>query len=157
MLIMNDKQIKSVCDFLNIPLIGIFSRDKLPVRKANGVYIINMQGSNQGDRRGTHWVGIYKKGSKKIYFDSFGQEPPLCIIKYLKHFLYSQNRIQDNDSGYCGEFTIVVLHKLVQNGGDLIKALKPYDFGSFSDERINDQILKKEWKNLLGSGTKMPK
>jgi len=44
---------------------------------------------------GTHWVAWYKNGNKKYYFDSFGLNPPLEIMKYLKApVFYNTDRVQ---------------------------------------------------------------
>ena len=47
---------------------GIFLRDTLPKKvKLNECGILNLD-SSSGD--GTHWVMWFKKGKKKLYFDS---------------------------------------------------------------------------------------
>ena len=49
---------------------GVFSRNNLPKLKY-GAYVINLDHS---ENTGTHWVVIYVKKDKVIYFDSFGFE-----------------------------------------------------------------------------------
>ena len=67
---------------LKIPFFrGVFLLDTLP-RKSNkkecGIVNFDKSGGS-----GTHWVAWYKNGETKIYFDSYGVQPPLEVIKYL--------------------------------------------------------------------------
>ena len=67
---------------LKIPYFrGVFLLDTLP-RKSNKKEcgIVNFDKSGGP---GTHWVAWYKNGKTKIYFDSYGVQPPLEVIKYL--------------------------------------------------------------------------
>ena len=62
---------------------------------------------------GTHWVCWYKNGKDKIYFDSFGVQPPLELIKYLSSpILYSTYQIQQYNDSNCGEWCLHVLNEL---------------------------------------------
>ena len=68
---------------LKIPCFrGVFLLDTLP-RKSNKKEcgIVNFDKSGGP---GTHWVAWYKNGKTKIYFDSYGVQPPLEVIDYLK-------------------------------------------------------------------------
>ena len=47
---------------------GIFSRDKLPNEKKDGVYVKNID--EHGDT-GTHWIAFFCTKTEVIYFDSF--------------------------------------------------------------------------------------
>ena len=60
---------------------GVFLLDTLP-RKPNKKEcgIVNFDKSGGP---GTHWVAWYKNVKIKIYFDSYGVQPPLEVIKYL--------------------------------------------------------------------------
>ena len=61
---------------------GVFMRDTLPEYLRNTECgIINF---NTHDQPGCHWVGYYKQGRNRIYFDSFGQITPSGIQRYLK-------------------------------------------------------------------------
>ena len=42
--------------------------------------IVNL---DKSDGPGTHWVSWYKNGKTKIYFDSYGAQPPIEVVKYL--------------------------------------------------------------------------
>ena len=60
---------------LKIPYFrGVFFLDTLP-RKPNKKEcgIVNF---DKSDGSGTHWVDWYKNGKTKIYFDSYGVQPP---------------------------------------------------------------------------------
>lgn len=91
-----------------IPLVGIFARDELPAKLGNGGYIVNMDDSAGP---GTHWTAFYIDGRKAAYFDSFGVEPPLEVIRALKPYKYTINRkvIQNPASGYCGMYCLVFI------------------------------------------------
>ena len=71
---------------------GVFLLDTLP-RKPNKKEcgIVNFDTS---DGPGTHWVAWYKNGRTKIYFDSYGVQPPLEVIDYLR--LYTITPINYN-------------------------------------------------------------
>ena len=72
---------------------GVFSRDTLPKKaKLNECGILNLD-SSSGD--GTHWVMSFEKGKNKLYFDSYGVQPPSELIAYLKSSIfYSSERVQ---------------------------------------------------------------
>ena len=60
---------------------GVFLLDTLPKKpnkKECGIVNFDKSGGP-----GTHWVAWYKNGKTKIYFDSYGVQPPLEVIKYL--------------------------------------------------------------------------
>src|SRR5271156_2532194 len=76
--------------------------------------IINFQGEMEGN--GTHWTAWFKKGETKIFFDSFGTNPPDELQKYLgKEILSGTFQIQQINSDICGELSILVLY-LLDNG-----------------------------------------
>ena len=57
---------------LNIPNFrGVFMKDELPKKPwKNECGIVNF---NSSFEPGSHWVAYYKKGKKRILFDSYGQ------------------------------------------------------------------------------------
>ena len=72
---------------------GVFLLDTLP-RKPNKKEcgIVNFVTS---DGPGTHWVAWYKNGRTKIYFDSYGVQPPLEVIRYLRRLIhYNTDQLQ---------------------------------------------------------------
>lgn len=97
---------------------GVYMRDELkfkPLKQECG--ILNLDCSNNS---GTHWVAWSKDEKDKIYFDSFGVQPPLELIKYLKSpILYSTFQIQNYNDTNCGEWCLYVLKEL-NKGRDYI-------------------------------------
>jgi hypothetical protein len=97
---------------LHIPYFrGVFVRDGLPKKtKRKECGILNLDNSAGN---GTHWVAWYKNDKYKYYFDSFGIQPPLELIKYLKSPIhYSTERIQPDDQVFCGHLCLYVLKQL---------------------------------------------
>lgn len=100
--------IEEICDSLKLPLVGVFSKNKLPRERQIGSYYINLQDAEDGN--GTHWTWfrIFENG-KAVYFDSFGVQLPEDIKEFLKPFApvpYSNRQIQDIHSSYCGWFCL---------------------------------------------------
>ena len=97
---------------LKIPYFkGVFLLDTLP-RKPNKKEcgIVNFDTS---DGPGTHWVAWYKNGRTKIYFDSYGVQPPLEVIQYLKGPIhYNTDQLQPAGEVFCGHLCLYVLKEL---------------------------------------------
>ena len=84
---------------------GVFLLDTLP-RKPNKKEcgIVNFD---------THWVAWYKNGKTKIYFDSYGVQPPLEVIKYLGSPIhYNTDQLQPAGEVFCGHLCLYVLKEL---------------------------------------------
>ena len=66
---------------------GVYSRNNLPNKIKKGAYVINL---DEYENTGTHWVSLFVKANKVIYFDSIGIEHisekliNLLVIKKLK-------------------------------------------------------------------------
>ena len=73
-----------------------FLRDTLSRKtKLNEYGVLNLD-SSSGD--GTHWVVWFKKGKNKLYFDSYGVQPPSELIAYPKSSIfYNSERVQQSD------------------------------------------------------------
>ena len=72
--------------------------------------IVNLQNSDQG---GSHWQSLCKQGANKYYFCSFGSDPPIEVVNYLKPPIMSSTfQIQDFDDTICGELSLLVLYLL---------------------------------------------
>jgi hypothetical protein len=99
-------------DELELPIIGVFSKDLLPKDRYEGSYYINMQNSEDGG--GTHWVlaKILKDNDgehKAIYFDSFGVGMPKEVEAFLSPFKpipYNNRQIQDLPTTQCGYYCL---------------------------------------------------
>ena len=60
---------------------SVYSRYNLPNKIKKGAYVINL---DKYENTGTHWVSLFVKANKVIYFDSFGVEHiPKEINKFI--------------------------------------------------------------------------
>ena len=105
-------------------------RDELNNRKCtnNECLILNIDHSRNN---GTYWVAIFISNGVRDYFDSFGFEPPLEVIEYLKgeERYYTTFQIQKSEDVICGHFCIYVLYRL-SNGAhfnDILDELYRYN------------------------------
>ncbi len=95
-------------------------RDQLPphpVIPECGIVNLDDEGDNPVGNAGTHWVAYYIDSTKKIYFDSFGLEPPKEVEQYLKHhdgrpILMQTQQLQATSDTICGQLCLFVLHHL---------------------------------------------
>ena len=124
----------------NTPLEDAVKRLNIP--KFRGCYCINMLpkiphrvecgilnlDNSRGD--GTHWTAWYVTGQaregdngNKIYFDSYGLDPPLEITDYLKRPIYrNTDCIQPKYTVVCGHLCLYVLKRL-SDGEEYINIL----------------------------------
>ena len=78
--------------------------------KLNECGILNLD-SSSGD--GTHWVMWLKKDKEKLYFDSYGVQPPDELIAYVKSpILYNSERVQQNGEVFCDHLCLFSLKQL---------------------------------------------
>ena len=85
---------------------GVCSRDNLPDKRKDGVYIINL---DEYSDVGTHWLALYVNDKIATYFDSFGIEhDPKEIKKFInnKNIIANIYSVQNYDSIICGYFCI---------------------------------------------------
>ena len=113
--------ILKIAKHLEIPNFkGVFTRDQLPEKIGNRESgIVNF---NTSKEPGSHWVAYFREGSKKIYFDSFGQVIPTEIQKYLKTKDEYRNNlpvierntdvVQEPNTVICGHLCLYVLDNL---------------------------------------------
>ena len=97
---------------LQIPIFrGVFMRNNLPPRpQKRECGILNLDDVSS---RGSHWVCWYKINNKKLYFDSFGVQPPRELIEYLgSPIYYNTERIQPDGEVICGHLCLYVLCRL---------------------------------------------
>ena len=87
---------------------GVYLLDQLPNKPKNrecGIVNLDKSGGN-----GTHWVAWYKNGKNKIYFDSYGVQPPIEVIRYLgKDIEYNTDQLQPRGEVFCGHLCLFVL------------------------------------------------
>ena len=92
---------------LKIPCLrGVFLLDTLPKKpskKECGIVNFDKSGGP-----GTHWVAWYKNGKTKIYFDSYGIQPPTEVINYLGKLIhYNTDQIQSVGQVFCGHLCFI--------------------------------------------------
>lgn len=103
---LSDIEIEDFEKTMKLPLVGVFCKDQLPVKKYIGDYYINLQDHDKGD--GTHWTffKIFENGDA-IYFDPFGMYMPEQVRQFLLPFkpvAVNSREIQDYYSECCGHF-----------------------------------------------------
>ena len=130
---------------------GVYSRNNLPNKIKKGAYVIDL---DEYENTGTHWVSLFVKANKVIYFDSFGIEHiPKEINKFinsdttkpssLKRIKSNIFRIQAYDSIMCGYFCIEFITYMLKS-----KTLLDYtNLFSPNDFKKNDRIIKRIFKN----------
>lgn len=128
-------------------------KDSLPYLNPRDVCVINIQDSTdpQGNPLpGVHWVAAGKLSPNRAwYFDSYGLHPPDTVVEKLgmprRNIQYAENQIQDDDSGTCGWFSILVCGLFDLCAGDPDKITQTFkDITSIFDSpdlRDNDRIL----------------
>jgi hypothetical protein len=146
--------IEDICKSLQLPLVGVFSKDELPKRHYIGSYYINMENSDEGN--GTHWIFCkINDDGKALYFDSFGIYPPENIDTFLtmfKPFMRSNRQIQDIRSESCGKFCLMCdnyINDELKLGNDLEDAFEKFLTVWSDDTKKNDRILNEMMKKLL--------
>ena len=115
----------------------------MPKTIKKGAYVINL---DEYENTGTHWVSLFVKANKVIYFDSFGIEHiPEEIDKFIgnKKFKASIFRIQACDSIMCGYFCIEFINYMLKGK----KLLDYTNLFSPNDFKENDQVVKRIFKN----------
>ena len=124
---------------------GVYSRNDLPNKIKKGAYVINL---DEYENTGTHWVSLFVKANRVIYFDSFAIEH---IPKEINKFINNNNnniesnmfRIQAYDSIMCGYFCIEFINYMLKG-----KTLLDYtNLFSPNDFKKNDRIVKRIFKN----------
>lgn len=144
---LTNKEVSEICEKINIPLVGVFSKNKLPKFVQSGGYIINLQDSDKG--YGSHWVGLSVDKGKAEYFDSFGFPAPNDVNEFLRNngfipYTSSEKQIQNVDSGTCGYYCIAFLHYTLVRGGSLKGFLDLFS----PDVEDNNRILQAFFLNL---------
>ena len=125
---------------------GVFSRNNLS-KKKDGAYIINL---DEYANVGTHWIALFCKKIKIVYFDSFGVEYiPNEIKEFSKKWPENKNIktnsfwIQEGNSIMCGYICIGFIDFTLAGKKltDYTNLFSPYDF------KKNDSIILSYFKN----------
>ena len=118
---LNNFELIKLANYLHLPNFrGVFMRDTLPTTSNDKECgIVNLNTSKQ---EGSHWTAYYKDGTKRIYFDSFGQITPIEVQKYLKTkdeftkdaavIERNSDIVQEPNTNICGQLCLYVLDKL---------------------------------------------
>ena len=117
---------------------GVYSRNNLPNKIKKGAHAINL---DEYENTGTHWISLFVKANKVIYFDSFGIEHiPEEINKFTgnKKIKASIFRIQAYESIMCGYFYIEFINYMLKG----MKLLDYTNLFSPNDFRILKEYLK---------------
>ena len=110
---------------------GVFSRDNLPKKIKDGVYVINL---DEYADTGTHWIVLFCKKNEIIYFDSFGVEH---ISEEIKEFIGNEN-IKANIFRVQGFINFMLAGKTLINFTNLF---------SLHDFKKNDSIILSYFKD----------
>ena len=111
---------------------GVYSRNNLPNKIKKGAYVINL---DEYENTGTHWVSLFVKANKVIYFDD-----KFIGNKKIKASIF---RIQAYDSIMCGYFCIEFINYMLKGK----KLLDYTNLFSPNDFKENDQVIKRKFKN----------
>ena len=108
---LNNFELEDAAKRLKIPSFrGVFLLDTLPTKpNKKECGIVNF---DKSAGPGTHWVAWYKNGKTKIYFDSYGVQPPTEVIYYLgKPIPYNTDKVQP-----VGEyFAVICVYTFLKN------------------------------------------
>jgi hypothetical protein len=109
---LSDDEIKDICGHLDLPLVGVYMKDELKKKMADGFYVVNMASRNdKNNPDGSHWVCCFKGYGRNTYFDSFGIVAPREIDAFLCHdYVYNKGDIQYINSNSCGWYCIAFMH-----------------------------------------------
>ena len=109
---------------------GVFSRYKLPRKKKNGTYVINL---DEYPDVGTRWIILFCFRNEIVYLDSFGVEH---VPKEIKKLVGNKNikanifRVQASNSVMCGYFCIGLIDFMLEGKKltDFKNMFFPHDF-----------------------------
>ena len=144
---LTDQQITKILSKYDVKFNGVYCKNQLPDKLDKGWYVINLQSSNQGDKKGTHWVCFKYDEPFCEYFDSFGIIYPKEILQrsHGKKILWNKMQIQDYNSTACGWFCIgcVLFNDKITSQQHFYRFLSYFS----SLTKVNDTILKQMLKN----------
>ena len=117
---------------------GAYSRNNLPKKNKKGAYVINL---DEYENTGTHWVALFLKTNKIIYFDSFSIEH---IPKEIEHVIGNKEikAFKEYDSIMCGHYCIEFINYMLK-GKTLLDYTNLFSPNNFKKK---DQIIKRIFK-----------
>jgi hypothetical protein len=138
----------NLCQYYDIELNGVYMKDELD-RPREGNYIINLASTGS---QGTHWTCLMLNKKLSIYFDSFGADEPVDVIKFIDKFntkktIFNNQIIQDLESDVCGYYCVAIFlfmknHIMMVKDLALKKFLKLFE----DDTKLNIEVLKNIFK-----------
>ena len=116
------------CQYLNIPINNVLSRDESsPHNHMQALFIYNLEPSYMS---GSHWVATYVKNGIINYFDSFGMPPFQEIVNHAKRknmtLLHQSDQIQNLLTTTCGYFCLFFLNEM-NKGRSYYDSLKVFN------------------------------
>lgn len=124
--------------------LGAFPSDKLPSSTPRVfAAIVNTSPSRVSDTG--HWIALYGRGSRLVYFDSFGSPPPrrgpiAAFCKRFRTVLYNRVSHQNSSENTCGGYCIYVLHRLC-SGASFRVVINKFLNIAHDDAFIRDFVL----------------
>ena len=143
--ILSNVDLMNIMKFLNIKIVGVFSKDKMP-KPQKGLFIINLDDSNNG---GTHWTMCSTLDNNVIYYDSFGEFAPIQVDTFIKQstgkskYLINRTQVQYLTATYCGWFVVAFIWHIVNSTGSIGSKMKSFN------NILNSESLKHNYDKLL--------
>ena len=134
------------CEYLNIPIKDVLSRDEnTPHNHMQALFIYNLEPSYMN---GSHWVATYVKNGIVNYFDSFGMPPFQELVDHVKKkkliLLHQNNQIQNINTTTCGYFCLYFLNEM-NKGTSYYDLLKVFNI---HDTMKNEKFIENHFKNM---------
>jgi hypothetical protein len=153
MSVLSNIDITDFSKYFKLPLIGVFSKDELPVVHKDGLYVVNM--SNH-DVEGTHWVGFGIEKGRCWFFDSYGVACPLEIEKFLQKYkpiIYSTKQIQKLNGSFCGWAVLLASYFMYHSKiKDIESRYKEFlNLFDFDDQIKNEKIIHSLFNKIKSS------
>ena len=118
------------------------TQEEKPTEDTTKAYIVN---TDLSDDPGEHWVAVYFRDNRVIYFDSYGMSPDKdYILPFIKRnssgWIQNTEMLQDPWSKTCGMWCIYIIHQL-KRGHDLKTAIHKELKGPGEDLSQNDRDI----------------
>jgi hypothetical protein len=155
---LDDHQIREILVSFGFPQrrISVLCKDQLTqTAPADEIYVINMQSHDQGDRMGTHWVCLFKAALHFIYFDSFGEPPPIDVVNWIQRHrmrlrtYYSNIQLQQDTASSCGWWCIMVIREMLLEGKTFEDVIFKFAGRGLNGPAQSEKKLSRYFGNLL--------
>ena len=134
---------------------GTFAIDTLPkTLKTDQFLIFNNETS---DKKGQHWLCLYKEKKNLLCFDSIGIDgskrillEKYCKLKGIKEIIFNETQFQLTTSDTCGKFVIFFLIQKSYNKDlnftDLLEDI--FDKNPSKNELLIEKFFEKVFKDM---------